>query len=470
MINLSNVSFAYGTEKENNLKNINLNIQEGECVLLCGGSGCGKTTITRLINGLIPHFYNGNLQGDTQVCDMNTQKTNMASISDHVGSVFQNPRTQFFNTDTDSEIVFGLENRGVPQAELKTLLAFIVEELALEHLQSRSIFELSGGEKQKIAFASTYATNPDVFVLDEPSSNLDKKGVGELANLLKKVKSQGKTIVVAEHRIWYLMDIADRVLLMNDGEITFDLKINEFLSLSNSEVTNMGIRCRSLDDIKQENSEAIVADKSSIKELTVENLSVTLGNKLILNDVNFSVKGGDIIGIIGENGAGKTTLARTICGLQKATQGCLKLDNNTISEKERKSKSYMVMQDVNHQLFTESVEAECMLGVTTPDKDKVEKTLDLLNLSQFKDRHPVSLSGGQKQRLAVAVSLLCDKDIIVFDEPTSGLDLKSMREVSVLIKMLATQGKIVVVITHDDEFISSVCTRVATLLDGNVST
>ncbi|MFI3174749.1 MAG: energy-coupling factor ABC transporter ATP-binding protein [Bacillota bacterium] len=466
MIQLSDVSFSYGTEKENNLKNISLTIKKGECVLLCGASGCGKTTITRLINGLIPHFYSGNLEGDINICGFTTQTTNMATLSDCVGSVFQNPRTQFFNTDTDSEIVFGLENRGIPKAELRATLSRIIEELTLHTLQDRSIFELSGGEKQKIAFASVYATNPDIFVLDEPSSNLDKEGILALSELLKKVKKEGKTIVVAEHRIWYLLDIVDRVVFMKNGEIVSDLPTCEFLSLTNDAVRDMGLRCRFLSDIKKELCDAKTTNDMM---LSVENVSVTFGKKAVLENVNFSVGGGEILGIVGENGAGKTTLSRTICGLEKPTNGRISLQGVAVTEKERKGKSYMVMQDVNHQLFTESVTSECMLGIKEVDMKAVEKALELLDLTAFQERHPLSLSGGQKQRLAVAVSLLCDKEVIVFDEPTSGLDLKSMREVAVLIQMLSEQGKIIIIITHDDEFIASVCSRVLTLVNGGIA-
>lgn len=246
--------------------------------------------------------------------------------------------------------------------------------------------------------------------------------------------------------------------------MVYNVPISEFYSLGNDEVSNMGLRCRSLSDIK-----AKICDvKANNMKLSVQNLSVDLGDKVILKNMNFSVNGGEVLGIIGENGAGKTTLSRTICGLQKAKKGSITLQGKTLLEKDRKKKSYMVMQDVNHQLFTESVEAECTLGMKEPDNKEVIQAVELLNLLTFKDRHPISLSGGQKQRLAVAVSLICDKEVIVFDEPTSGLDLKSMKEVSTLTRMLSEQGKIIIVITHDYEFISSVCTRVLTLKDGCV--
>lgn len=464
MITLNNISFSYkGTEK-NNLYNISLQIPEGQCVLLCGSSGCGKTTLSRIINGLIPDFFEGELSGEVRVNGINTGEVDISRVSDAVGTVFQNPRTQFFNTDTDSEIVFGLENRGLPVEELKVRIEKVTEELRIGDLRGRSIFELSGGEKQKIAFASVYAAEPEVFVLDEPSSNLDYRSIKELKGFIEKIKSQGKTIVIAEHRIWYLTDIADRVILMEKGKIIKDMDISEFNNLSPDSITSARLRCRNLSEVKAKNPD--ISCGKHIFEVT--GLTVRLGNKPVLKNISFKAEGGEIIAVTGENGAGKTTLARALCGLEKEAEGRVTFDGVALSEKKRREKSYMVMQDVGHQLFTDSVKSECELGIRRGGEAFIDEVLTLLSLSEFKDRHPMSLSGGQKQRLAVAVSLLCGKEVLIFDEPTSGLDLNSMEEVGRLIKNLAEDKKIILIITHDIELIKTICSRVMILSEGEI--
>lgn len=464
MITFDEVSFSYKGTEENDLNNISLHIPKGQCVLLCGASGCGKTTLTRLINGLIPYFFEGEFVGKMTVNGINTAEVNISQLSDIVGTVFQNPRTQFFNTDTDSEIVFGLENSGLPATELRNRLEEVSQDLQIQGLRNRSIFDLSGGEKQKIAFASVYASDPEIFVLDEPSSNLDYRSIKDLNSLIKKIKMQGKTIIIAEHRIWYLMDIADRVIFMENGKITSDMDIQEFRNLPEKSEQLTELRCRSLSEIKTDISYTYTANRV----LEIKGLTAKIEEKVILNNISFRANGGEIIAVTGENGAGKTTLARALCGLGRDESGVVSFDNKLLSKKMRREKSYMVMQDVGHQLFTDSVHAECQLGIKKTEETSMEEVLTLLSLSDMKDRHPLSLSGGQKQRLAVAVSMLCGKEILIFDEPTSGLDIKSMKKVGRLIERLADDKKIIIVITHDIEFIKMICSRILILSDGKI--
>ena len=220
MIELQNISYSYQQgRKEQSLKAIDLTIRDGECVLLCGKSGCGKTTITRLLKGMIPNFYDGEIEGNVLLDGENLLDLPMFEIAQKVGTVFQNPRTQFYTVNTTSEIAFGCENLAIPPEEIKARIEQTARDLKIESLLNRSIFALSGGEKQIIAFASIYAMSPQVYVLDEPSSNLDAQAIEKIRNILTLLKKQGKTIVIAEHRTYYLKDLVDRAVYLDNGKI-----------------------------------------------------------------------------------------------------------------------------------------------------------------------------------------------------------------------------------------------------------
>ena len=219
MIHMDHVTFTYKSEAAGGVRDIDLTIPEGQVVVLCGESGCGKTTVTRLINGLIPHYFEGELTGSVHVDGKDVARQPLWDTARQVGSVFQNPRSQFFNVDTTSEITFGCENLGMPRDEILERLAHTVSALKLEKLLDRSIFELSGGEKQKIACAGAFMMAPQVFVLDEPSSNLDADAILDLRQVIAYLKSLGKTVVLSEHRLYCLQGVADRYIYMKDGRI-----------------------------------------------------------------------------------------------------------------------------------------------------------------------------------------------------------------------------------------------------------
>ena len=378
--------------------------------------------------------------------------------------MFQNPRTQFFNVDTDSEIAFGMENEAVPQEQMMRRVAETAKALHIENLLGRNIFALSGGEKQKIAFASVYAMSPQVYLLDEPSSNLDMTAIGELREHLRLIKSQGKTVIVAEHRLYYLTDVADRIIYLENGRIAGDFTLKQFAALSAEKRQSMGLRAIDL----QEEKPLFAAVSKQPPVLELQNVALAYKKQAVLSNISLQAAPGDIIAVVGHNGAGKTTFSRALCGLHKETTGAYLWNGKTQKMKERMKRSYMVMQDVNYQLFAESVEEECTFGIKQPDTALAEQTLEELGLAPFRERHPNTLSGGQKQRLAAAASMVCGKELLVFDEPTSGLDYDSMVRLSSLIRRLSDMGKVIFIVTHDYEFVCRTCTRVLHLDGGEI--
>ena len=464
MIEFKHVSFSYADDADGGLKDITLSIPDGQCVLLCGRSGCGKTTFTRLINGLIPQLFVGNLAGDVMLDGKSIFDMPMYSIAEKVGSVFQNPRTQFFNVDTDGEIAFGIENEALAQETLRQRVDKTARELRIENLLGRNIFALSGGEKQKIAFASVYAMGPNVYLLDEPSSNLDMNSINDLREHLQLIKSQGKTIIIAEHRLHYLMDAADRVIYLENGSIAGDWTIEQFRAISDEQRRQMGLRAIDIGGEKP----ARFADGNGETVLELRNVALNYNDKQVLKNISLKATRGEVIAIAGYNGAGKTTLSRSLCGLHKEAGGTYLWNGKLQGTKERMKRAYMVMQDVNYQLFAESVEAECTFGIKKPDTELAEKTLCALGLAPYAKRHPNTLSGGQKQRLAAACSIVCGKELLVFDEPTSGLDYGGMESLAGLISQLSDMGKVIFIVTHDYEFVCRTCTRVLRLDAGTV--
>ncbi len=491
IIDIKDVSFHYKGSEEGLLNNVSLSISRGETVLLCGASGSGKTTIIRLINGLIPHYYPGDYSGEVIVDGHDIKSTELFELAGVVGTVFQNPRSQFFSVDTDGEIVFGPENIGLAPDEIKRRSSMVVKDMNLEKLMGRSLFELSGGEKQKIACGSVSALLPDVILLDEPSSNLDWNAIEDLKNEIIKWKNEGKTIVISEHRLWYLPDVIDRVIYMDNGKIEGEYNGDEFFAFTDSEIRNLKLRpvkfeekyidkyrnistCHEtqascdgeVDSIKLKNFYFTYNRRPYIfrrKKLSMDDADI-----LNLNISELDIPKGNVIGVIGRNGTGKSTFLRCLCGLEKECTGEIIYKDKKYRGKDLINISYLVMQDVNHQLFTDSVEAEVMLSMKNKDADRCDKILEGLGLLEFKDKHPMALSGGQKQRVAIASAIAEGAKLLLFDEPTSGLDYSHMVKVAELLKKLAKSGSTVLVSTHDPELIDLCCDHIIRINDGRI--
>ena len=463
MIEINNVSFQYNNSDKNALTNISLQISDGEVVLLCGESGCGKTSVTRLINGLIPQYYEGTMEGEVKVNHLNVSKVELYETARMVGSVFQNPRSQFFCVDTTSEIAFGCENMGVPEDEVRQQIIKVAREHHINDLLERNIFNLSGGEKQKIACASVSAVNPDIFVLDEPTSNLDMSSIYKLREIVKLWKRQGKTVIISEHRIHWLSDICNRVIYMQDGTIQRDCSMEEFSNFTPERIQKMGLRPLTL------NCNQLIKKAGRTQDaIEFHNFNYSYNQEYdALNINHLSLPRNSIIAVIGLNGAGKSTFSKCLCGLEKKFRGTITLDGLELKRRMLLKKCYMVMQDVNHQLFCESVLDEIKLGMSEDTKEDIDDVLSMLDLSELSDRHPMSLSGGQKQRVAIASALLADKELLIFDEPTSGLDYRHMNETARLLSYLK-DNRSVFIVTHDFELICSCCTHILHLENGCV--
>ncbi|MCD9067449.1 ATP-binding cassette domain-containing protein [Staphylococcus pasteuri] len=464
MIKFDNVTFNYASSEEPAIKDISFHINQGELVVFCGKSGSGKSTIAKLINGLIPKVQHGEISGHVYLNGYNISEIEMYQLSQMVGSVFQNPKTQFYNVDTTSELAFNLENQGIDSEIIIEKIQTVMKRFKIEHLLNRNIFELSGGEKQMIACATVLITNPDIVVLDEPSSNLDMYSIKKLKEMLCYLKDQGKTIILIEHRMDYIMNNVDSVYYMKDGEIHAHYLADSFRTLGCDELESMGMRYGQEERLRHEPS-------FDSNEIVMHNF-IYRYNKFSkdkqLETKKITMPKGEVIAIIGDNGSGKSTFAKCLCDMLKGFKGYVTYDNQRLNQKQLLNKSYMVFQDVNTQLFTENLEQELQLLNVQVTETQVDDMLKSINLLNKKYEHPLSLSGGEKQRMAIATAVLSGKEIIVFDEPTSGLDLYHMKKVAKTINDIHDTGKQIFIITHDKSLILEVCTYVLHFEEGRI--
>lgn len=466
VIEIKNLSFAYEDVTEQ-LKNINLTVNEGEIVVLTGPSGGGKSTLTRVINGLVPYFYEGTLTGEVLLMGKNLKDIPSWERGRYIGNVFQDPRSQFFANEVAGEIAFGCENYGFSHEQIMSQVENTAQELAIGELLEEKVRVLSYGMRQRVAIASAKAIEPSIYVMDEPSANLDMDATKMLAELLRELKAQGKTVLIAEHRLYYLRELADRILYLRDGEIVDEFLPDDATLLNQEHWEQLGLRSMTLDDLPVQQFSAPTAGKPTFE---VNGLCKSFGTHVVAKEMTFTCKQGEIIAVVGPNAAGKSTLGKMLAGLLKEDAGEIRYQGKKLKASKRRGQVWYIMQDLDSQLFGEDLIDELLTGQKrTPEREeKAASILAALNLDSLQEHHPMTLSGGQKQRLALGVALMHEAPVIILDEPTSGLDGKNMRTVSAQIKALAQQGHIILMITHDVECALSTCSRTLHIRNGEL--
>ncbi|WP_072500533.1 ABC transporter ATP-binding protein [Olsenella phocaeensis] len=486
-VSFERFSFRYDGADSDALRDIDLQVHEGELMVLTGESGCGKTTLTRAMNGLIPLVYQGTMRGRVAIDDKPVTEWTTSDLAATVGSVFQNPRSQFVNSDVEAELAFGCENQGLPHATIAERVHESVRTFGIGHLLHSRVEELSGGQRQMVVLASVYATHPDVFVLDEPTAALDVPSMELLGQALARLKAMGKTVIVSEHRLWWLSDLADRVVVMRDGAIAGSWSAADFGALPWETRSGWGLRAWRVEEMDARASSPTSCEKVSATSvgdrweegraaLETRGLCVSYRHRRrVIDDCDLTIPAGTAIGLVGANGTGKTTLARCLCGIQREAAGTVELAGTALRPSRRAGSIYLVMQEPGYQLFEHTVARELEeaqrrgFDRDAPKAFSMESLMEDFGLAELVQRHPLSLSGGQGQRVSIAAGLLYGARALVMDEPTSGLDYRNMAVIARQVGRLKRHGLPICVITHDYEFLCSVCDAVVSLDGGRPS-
>jgi len=490
MIQFEDFSFQYFSQAEPTLHNINLTIYEGEKILFVGPSGSGKSTIGHCLNGLIPFSYKGEMSGKLKIEGKDTKDMSIFDRSKMVGTVLQDSDGQFVGLTVGEDIAFALENDCMEQQEMREIVSRVAGMVDMDHLLSASPFELSGGQKQRVSFAGVMVDDVNILLFDEPLANLDPATGKTAIDLIDQVHNQyQKTAVIIEHRLEdVLYRKVDRIIVISDGRIAADKTPDELIA--SDILTEMGIReplyatalkyagVQMDTGLKLGSIESLVIEQVKdnliewaneqeeevVKEAGTEILSAShlsfqyTKKRKILQDINFSIKSGEMVSIVGTNGAGKSTLAKVICGFVKEDEGNICYNGEAITDmtiKERSGIIGYVMQNPNQMICKPMIYDEIALGLRirgVPEEEveqRVDRVMKICGLAPFK-KWPVSaLSFGQKKRVTIASVLVLDPQILILDEPTAGQDYKHYTEIMEFLKELNKQGVTIILITHD---------------------
>lgn len=510
MIKIENFTFYYSDAEKPALRDINLEIQDGEFVLATGPSGGGKSSLCRCLNGLIPHFYGGKVAGRVEVQGLNVMKHPTKEMATKVGMMFQDPENQLVAMDVEREIAFGLENLAFPRDQIARRMEESLDTLGISDLRHRQVYELSGGEKQKVAIASVLALHPEILILDEPTSELDPKSAEEVLSIVERLNDElGITVILIEHRLDRVLQHVDRLIVLDQGRVVADGSTRDILNKSYQEITDTGVGMPPIIKLAHELENRGISVNGApltVKEgrimlkglfqkisgqlpqcneegdskpvIEVEKLwYVYPGGPTALKNVSLRVNEGEFVAIMGRNASGKTTLVKHFNSLLKPTKGIVAVDGidtrkATIAELARKVG--FVFQNPNDHLFADTVEEEIAftlknLGFENGEiRQRVSEILERFKLQEYRKQYPRSLSGGEKQRAALASVLVIQPKILILDEPTRGMEYRLKRELMTFLNKYTGQGNTVILVTHDVETVAEHADRVILLSEGEI--
>jgi len=480
---IENLTFRYRSRTEPALKNVNLSIEPAQVILIAGASGCGKTTLARCINGLIPRSYKGELSGQVMLQGQDVSTYSLAKVSQLVGTVLQDPERQILGTKVLNEVAFGLENLNLPRAEVIERADAALNRLNIFKLRERETFNLSGGEKQKVALAGVLAMHPNILLLDEPLASLDPASALETLAVIRQLADEGMTVLMVEHRVEDVFKInPERVLFMMAGEIRYDGAMKGLAkAVDYHEVklpAGMIIELAKKDPPPAEIHPLMeTRHQEPIPLVQFDNVAFGYEEETeVLHGINLTIRRGDVIAVLGANGAGKTTLVKHAIGLLKPKAGRVLVDGKDtkdLSVAQIASTLGYVFQSPSHMLFAPTVREELAFGPKNlkhkPDviDQEVKESIDIVNLSEQLESPPLALSFGQQKRVSIAAILAMRSRILVMDEPTAGQDYKNYLDFMDAILQLPNFESILF-ITHDVDMAVIYANRVLLVNNGQV--
>lgn len=485
LLAIKDLAFRYRDRHELAIQDISLEVTPGELLLIAGASGCGKTTLIRCINGLIPRSYKGELHGQISLRDKSTQTMSLAQISQIIGTVLQDPERQILGTRVENEVAFGLENLGLSRAEIRQRVQEALNYLGIDDLRTRETFNLSGGEKQKVALAGVLAMRPSLLLLDEPLASLDPASARETLALIRHLADEGIAVLMVEHRVEDALRIHPaRVMFMQEGRIRYLgaieglSKVVDYHEIKLPAKMIIAQAARDPEPPRLEFLPAVPRSKEQ-PEPIVEFDQVAFQYEPgvnVLEGISLAINRGDIIAVLGPNGAGKTTLVKHAIGLLKPKAGSVRIGGRSttqLSVAQIASTLGYVFQSPSHMLFAPTVYEELAFGPRNlqhpPDQIKKEVTeaIDIVNLTGKEQDPPLALSFGQQKRVSIAAILAMHSRILVMDEPTAGQDYQNYLNFMDSILQLPS-FEAILFITHDVDLAVIYANRVLLVANGQL--